>query len=44
MVGALGTEFSAEGPFRKVKKHLILFNYRYSTLALLEKGWIKSGK
>ena len=38
MVGALGTEFSAEGPFKKGKKASYLFNYRYSTLALLEKA------
>ena len=38
MAGALGTEFSTEGPFRKGSKSSYLFNYRYSTLALLEKA------
>ncbi len=34
-VGALGVELATEGPFQKGKKSSYLFNYRYSTLALL---------
>lgn len=37
MLGILGTEFSMEGPFSKQSGASYLFNYRYSTLALLEK-------
>lgn len=37
MLGALGTEFSLEGPFKKNKAGSYLLNYRYSTLAILEK-------
>lgn len=33
--GLLGIDFSAEGPFIKGKKATYLFNYRYSTYALL---------
>jgi len=36
MVGALGVEASLEGPFSKKSKASYLFNYRYSTLALLQ--------
>lgn len=39
MVGGLGIEASAEGPFRKGGKSSYLINYRYSTLALL-KGFL----
>lgn len=35
MVGLLGIEASAEGPFKKGSSASYLFNYRYSTLALL---------
>lgn len=35
--GFLGLDFSAEGPFSKAKKSSFLFNYRYSTLAILDK-------
>ncbi|HMU09941.1 MAG TPA: TonB-dependent receptor [Ferruginibacter sp.] len=38
-IGALGIEASAEGPFSKKSKASYLFNYRYSTLALL-KGFL----
>lgn len=34
-VGAVGIDASSEGPFRKGAKATYLFNYRYSTLALL---------
>ena len=37
-VGLLGTEVSTEGPFRKGGKASFLVNYRYSTLALLDKA------
>ncbi|WP_120181602.1 carboxypeptidase-like regulatory domain-containing protein [Pelobium manganitolerans] len=37
MIGVLGTEISAEGPFVKNKNSSYLFNYRYSTLGLLKK-------
>lgn len=37
MLGVLGAEFSMEGPFSKQKGSSFLFNYRYSTLAILEK-------
>ncbi len=33
--GAIGLDFSSEGPFRKGYSSSYLFNYRYSTLALL---------
>lgn len=36
-IGTSGVDFSAEGPFVKGKKATYLFNYRYSTLALLGK-------
>ena len=36
-IGTSGIDFSAEGPFAKGKKSTYLFNYRYSTLALLGK-------
>ncbi len=36
-IGTSGIDFSAEGPFTKGKKSTYLFNYRYSTLALLGK-------
>lgn len=36
-IGTSGIDFSAEGPFTKGKKSAYLFNYRYSTLALLGK-------
>lgn len=35
-VGGIGVDFSSEGPFRKGGKSSYLFNYRYSTLALLK--------
>ncbi len=34
-IGLVGIDASSEGPFRKVGKSSYLFNYRYSTLALL---------
>lgn len=34
-IGVLGTDITAEGPFRKGGKSSYLFNYRYSTLGLL---------
>lgn len=34
-LGALGTDFATEGPFKKGGKSSYLVNYRYSTLALL---------
>ena len=36
MLGALGLELAAEGPFKKGGKGSYLVNYRYSTLAALE--------
>lgn len=36
-VGTLGAEISSEGPFKKGGKSSYLFNYRYSTLAVLGK-------
>ena len=36
MLGALGVEVGAEGPFSKKSKASYLVNYRYSTLALLQ--------
>ncbi len=36
-IGVLGTEVSAEGPFRRDGKSSYLVNYRYSTLSLLDK-------
>jgi hypothetical protein len=33
--GLLGLDFATEGPFKKGKKASYLFNYRYSTLALI---------
>lgn len=35
-VGLLGIDVASEGPFKKEGKSSYLFNYRYSTLALLE--------
>lgn len=35
--GMLGLDYSAEGPFQKGKQATFLFNYRYSTLGLLNK-------
>jgi hypothetical protein len=35
-IGALGIDFTMEGPFKKESNSSYLFNYRYSTLALLE--------
>lgn len=35
-IGVMGIEVATEGPFKKGKKASYLFNYRYSTLALLE--------
>ena len=35
-LGLLGIDVSSEGPFKKGGKSSYLFNYRYSTLALLE--------
>jgi CarboxypepD_reg-like domain len=37
MIGALGIEAAAEGYFKKGSQSSYLFNYRYSTLALLNK-------
>lgn len=34
-IGILGLEFASEGPFKKDKTATYLFNYRYSTLALI---------
>ena len=41
-LGALGTEIASEGPFKKGGRATYLFNYRYSTLALL-KGFFDFG-
>jgi hypothetical protein len=41
-IGALGTEINLEGPFKKGGNSSYLFNYRYSTLALLENTGIVS--
>lgn len=35
-IGGIGIDFSSEGPLRKNSKSSYLFNYRYSTLALLK--------
>ena len=35
-LGLIGIDFASEGPFNKNKNSSYLFNYRYSTLALLE--------
>jgi hypothetical protein len=35
-IGLLGIDIASEGPFKKGAKASYLFNYRYSTLALLE--------
>ena len=35
-IGGIGVDLSSEGPFRKGGKSSYLFNYRYSTLALLK--------
>jgi|GEM_PF-2635595 len=37
MLGVLGIEAAAEGPFQKGKKASYLFNYRYATLGILQK-------
>lgn len=37
MIGVLGTEVAMEGPFKNNSKSSYLFNYRYSTLGILEK-------
>ena len=34
-IGTLGVEFASEGPFRKGKPASYLFNYRYSSMALV---------
>lgn len=34
-IGAIGTDFAAEGPFKKGGKSTYIFNYRYSTLGLI---------
>ncbi|MEQ9593397.1 MAG: TonB-dependent receptor [Cyclobacteriaceae bacterium] len=36
-LGLLGVDVSSEGPFRKGKRSSYLFNYRYSTLSILDK-------
>ncbi|MGN6211080.1 TonB-dependent receptor [Parafilimonas sp.] len=36
-VGAIGIDAASEGPFKKGKQSSYLFNYRYSTLGLLER-------
>lgn len=41
MIGALGIEAAAEGPFKKGSKASYLINYRYSTLSLL-KGFLSN--
>lgn len=35
-IGTMGTDISSEGPFSKKDKASYLFNYRYSTLALIK--------
>lgn len=35
-IGAMGIDFSSEGPFKRGKGASFLFNYRYSTLGLLK--------
>ncbi|RYD59387.1 MAG: TonB-dependent receptor [Sphingobacteriales bacterium] len=35
-IGTIGAEIATEGPFKKGKKASYLFNYRYSTLDLIE--------
>jgi hypothetical protein len=35
-IGPLGIDYASEGPFTKKRKSSYLFNYRYSTLGLLE--------
>ena len=34
-IGSLGVEFASEGPFKKGKQASYLFNYRYSSMALV---------
>ena len=34
-IGTLGVEFASEGPFKKGKQASYLFNYRYSSMALM---------
>lgn len=41
-LGVMGAELATEGPFKKGKRASYLFNYRYSTLALVER-FIKLG-
>lgn len=41
MVGVLGTDFTAEGPFKKGGNASYLVNYRYSSLAMLNAVGIK---
>ena len=41
MVGILGTDFTAEGPFKKGGNASYLINYRYSSLAMLNAVGIK---
>ncbi|MEQ8424435.1 MAG: carboxypeptidase-like regulatory domain-containing protein [Cyclobacteriaceae bacterium] len=36
-IGLLGVDVSSEGPFQEGKRSSYLFNYRYSTLAILDK-------
>ncbi|MDW8302752.1 MAG: TonB-dependent receptor [Bacteroidia bacterium] len=43
LIGVLGTELLAEGPFKKGKKSSFLVNYRYSTVQILEKLGIPFG-
>lgn len=40
-IGALGIDLSAEGPFKRGYDGSFLFNYRYSTLALLNNAGIE---
>lgn len=39
-LGVMGTEFTLEGPFKKGYTGSYLFNYRYSTIALLDRAGI----
>jgi hypothetical protein len=43
MAGLLGIEAAAEGPFKKGGRSSYLFNYRYSTLSLLDKLGVDPG-
>lgn len=40
-VGVIGTDIALEGPFKKGKPGSYLFNYRYSSLALLQRMGVK---